>query len=86
MSTTEPGTTPEPNTRSSSPIPEDMAVAAAPLIWVIGIAGLEGVSPRGTSPDTAAVAALPALGATADSTNVPHDPQSGQRPSHLGEE
>ena len=84
MSTTDPGTMPRPKTRSSSPMPVVMAFVADAPTLVIGTAGLVGVRPVGRRPDTAAWAAVP-LSAAAVSCSVPHDPHSGQRPSHLGE-
>ncbi len=59
-------------------------VALAPIL-VMGCAGLLGVSPLTICPVTAAAAAEPADAAGADSWSVPHEPHSGQRPSHLGE-
>ena len=68
-------------------MPEGTDVAAAASMRVMGVAGVVGVRPVGTAPETAAVAAAePRPVGAADSTRVPQDPHSGQRPSHLGEE
>jgi len=67
-------------------MPEGTEVAADPETVVMGVAGAVGVRPVGTDPDTAATAAPPDFGAAADSTSVPHEPQSGHRPNHFGEE
>ena len=92
MSTTDPGTMPVPSTRSSSPMPVGSVFVADAPIFVIGCAGLVGVSPLASWPLTAACAAAPpprpppdAGAAGMDSCSVPHEPHSGQRPSHLGE-
>ena len=77
INTTEPGTTPEPSTRSSSRMPDFTVFVAAASTFVIGLAGADGVSEDVfTGPE--------ATGAS--SWSVPQDPHSGQRPSHLGEE
>ena len=85
--TTEPGTRPLPSTRSSSPIPVDVVVELAGSIRTIGNAGAVGVRPVGSAPVNAATAALPPpfllVAATRFSSNVPHEPHSGQRPNHF---
>ena len=55
-------------------------VACAPIL-VIGCAGLDGATPLlADAPGAPGPATTGAL-----SSNVPQDPQSGQRPSHFGE-
>ena len=70
---------PVPSTRSSSEMPVFCVRVAEAVILVIGCAGLDGVRPCGAL----VVAAAGLTGV--DSWNVPHDPHSGQRPSHFGE-
>ena len=60
-------------------MPEGNVRVAVAFTFVIGVAGDVGVS--------ADVFTGPAeTAAGASSCNVPHDPHSGQRPSHFGEE
>ena len=69
-SVTEPGTSPPPSTRSSSPIPVDLACHCRGSTWVIGKGGATAAvgTERGAS--------------SRSSTSVFHAPQPGQRPAH----
>jgi len=61
-------------------MPEGREVDAAASIRVMGVAGAAGVREEGTLADEEEAGVAP------DSTRVPQEPHSGQRPSHLGEE
>src|SRR4051794_26214793 len=76
-STTAPGTSPPPRTRSSSPTPVGRALAGAALIVAIGRAGSLGSRELTTLPETRGPPIV-------HSTTEPHSPHSGQRPSHFG--
>ena len=66
-------------------MPVGIAVAADCVIVVIGAAGVAGAIPAMlTAPLPAPAARSAAVVMTADSSRVPHDPHSGQRPNHLG--
>ena len=70
---TEPGTTPEPSTRSNSPIPVGTATDVVASMSVIRRAGLDGATEAADRDD----------GAGPLSAIVPQSPHSGHRPTHL---
>ncbi|MNS46599.1 hypothetical protein D3C72_791020 [compost metagenome] len=78
-STSEPGTTPPPSTRSSSPRPVEKRSSSVISIWAIGVGRVLATKAAAR----AALAVTGAVGATVSSTSVFHSLQSGQRPIHL---
>src|SRR5579875_894830 len=82
IKTSDPGTSPPPSTRSTSPIPRTTRGASSRDTSVIGVATAGGAAAAARPPTVPP----PRDGAgTGSSTNVFHPPQPGQRPSHFAD-